>query len=43
MSENLTVEVWDATGNKRQTVEMPSDVPVNRILVVLIDKLNANP
>lgn len=40
MSENLTVEVWDATGNKRQTVEMPSDVPVNRILVVLIDKLN---
>lgn len=40
MSDVLSVEVWDATGNKRQTVEAPSDVPINRIMVVLIDKLN---
>lgn len=40
MSDTLTVEVWDATGNKRQTAEIPGDVPVNRIMVVLVDKLN---
>ena len=36
----LTVEVWDATGNKRQTVEMPDDAPVNRLLLVIVEKLN---
>ncbi len=36
----LTVQVWDATGNKRQAVEMPDDAPVNRLLVVLVDKMN---
>jgi uncharacterized ubiquitin-like protein YukD len=35
----ITVEVWDATGSKRQLVELPDDAPVNRILVVLIDKM----
>lgn len=35
----VTVQVWDATGNKRQEVEMPLDVPVNRILAVLLEKL----
>lgn len=40
MSDSVTVEVWDATGNKRQTVEIPGDVPVNRVMVVLVDKLN---
>jgi uncharacterized ubiquitin-like protein YukD len=39
-SGNVTVEVWDATGNKRQTAELPADVPVNRIMVVLVEKLN---
>ena len=24
----VTVQVWDATGNKRQTVEMPDDAPL---------------
>ena len=24
----LNVQVWDATGNKRQEVEMPDDAPV---------------
>lgn len=35
----ITVEVWDATGSRRQPVELPDDAPVNRILVVLIDKM----
>jgi uncharacterized ubiquitin-like protein YukD len=35
----LTLEVWDATGNKRVMVEVPEDVPVERVLVVLIEKL----
>lgn len=36
----ITVEVWDATGNKRQQVEMPDDAPVNRLLAVLLEKMN---
>jgi hypothetical protein len=34
------VEVWDATGSKRQEVELPDDVPVNRILVVLVERMS---
>jgi uncharacterized ubiquitin-like protein YukD len=36
----ITVQVWDATGNKRQDVELPDDAPVNRILAVLLGKMN---
>jgi uncharacterized ubiquitin-like protein YukD len=36
----ITIEVWDATGSRRQTVEVPDDRPVNRILVVLVERLN---
>ena len=36
----VTVQVWDATGNKRQEVEMPDDAPMNRILAVLLEKMN---
>lgn len=36
----LTVQIWDATGNKRQTVEVPDDAPVNRILAVLLEKMS---
>ena len=36
----LRVQVWDATATKRQEVEMPDDAPVNRILAVLLDKMN---
>jgi uncharacterized ubiquitin-like protein YukD len=36
----LTVELWDATGNKRQSVQMPDDAPVNRLLLVIVEKLN---
>lgn len=36
---NISVEVWDATGNKKQVVDMPDDVPVNRVLAVLVDRM----
>ena len=36
----ITIQVWDATGNKRQTVELPDDGPVNRIIAVLVDRMN---
>lgn len=35
----ITVQVWDATGSKRQDVELPDDAPVNRVMVVLIEKM----
>ena len=35
----VTVQVWDATGNKRQDVEVPDDAPINRILAVLLEKM----
>lgn len=38
--EQITLEVWDATGNKRISVQVPSDVAVERILLVLADKLH---
>ena len=39
MSE-INLEVWDATGNKRLNVSVPDDVAVERILMVLADKLH---
>ena len=37
---DITIEVWDATGNKRQQVEVPVDAPVNRLIAVLIDRMS---
>ncbi len=37
--DKLNLEVWDVTGNKRVKVEVPADVPVERVIVVLIEKL----
>ena len=37
---NINVEVWDATGNKKAVVNLPTDAPVNRILVLLVDRMN---
>jgi hypothetical protein len=36
----ITIEVWDATGNKKQLVELPHDAPVNRVIAVLVEKMN---
>jgi uncharacterized ubiquitin-like protein YukD len=40
MSNLITIEVWDATGNKKQMVEVPADAPVNRLIAVLVDRMN---
>jgi hypothetical protein len=37
---DINLEVWDATGNKRLVVQVPDDVEVDRILVVLAEKLH---
>jgi hypothetical protein len=37
---SIEIEVWDATGNKRVEVEVPADVAVERVLMVLADKLH---
>lgn len=36
----MNVEVWDATGNKKVVVNLPQDAPVNRIIVLLVDRMN---
>lgn len=36
----IKIEVWDATGNKRQLVEVPTDAEVNRLIAVLIERMN---
>jgi hypothetical protein len=36
----ITVQVWDATGNRRELVDLPDDEPVNRILIKLTEKMN---
>ena len=36
---SVTVEVWDVTGSKSIEAELPNDVPVNRILVLLVEKM----
>ena len=38
--ENINVEIWDATGNKKITASLPKNAPVNRIMVLLVDRLN---
>ncbi|MHC4162409.1 MAG: EsaB/YukD family protein [Planctomycetota bacterium] len=37
---SIEIEVWDATGNKRVEVEVPADVAVERILMVLAERLH---
>lgn len=37
---DIKFEVWDATGNKRQVIEAPADAEVNRLIAVLIDRMN---
>ena len=37
---DIDLEVWDATGNKRLSVQVPDDVAVERILLVLADMLH---
>jgi uncharacterized ubiquitin-like protein YukD len=36
----LNLQVWDATGNRREEVVLPDDQPVDRILVKLAEKMS---
>lgn len=37
---DLIIEVWDTTGNKKQLVSLPGDAPVDRVIAVLVEKMN---
>lgn len=37
---DITIEVWDATGNKKQQVALPVNSPVNRVIAVLVERMN---
>ncbi len=36
----INVTVYDSTENKRVPVELPVDAPANKIIAVLVEKLN---
>lgn len=37
---NIEVTVFDSTENKRIPVELPDDAPANKLIAVLVEKLN---
>ena len=37
---SINIQIWDATSGKLQEVELPDNAPVNRIIPVLLDKMN---
>ncbi|HUR36302.1 MAG TPA: EsaB/YukD family protein [Terriglobales bacterium] len=37
---SINVTVYDSTENKRVPVELPADAPANKIIAVLVEKLN---
>ena len=34
------MRIWDVTSSRSQEVEAPTDVPVGRLLVLLVEKMN---
>jgi hypothetical protein len=34
------VKIWDVTGNRVQEVEAPDDVPLERLLVVIVERMS---
>ena len=36
----VTLRVWDVTGSRSQQVEAPDDVAVERLLVILVERMN---
>ncbi|MDP6547014.1 MAG: EsaB/YukD family protein [Phycisphaerae bacterium] len=36
----VTMRVWDVTGSRSQQVDAPDDVPVERLLVILVERMN---
>ena len=36
----IEVDIWDATGNKRQPADIPDDAEVSRLVHALVEKLS---
>ena len=36
----IEIDIWDATGNKRQPAEVPDDAETGRLVYALVEKLN---
>ncbi len=36
----LHLRIWDITSSRSQDVEVPSDIPIARILVLLVEKMS---
>ena len=36
----ITVQIWDVTGSRSQIVQAPDDVPLGRLLVILVERMN---
>jgi hypothetical protein len=36
---NVTLTIHDATGNKKQEVEVPDDAAIERLIAVLVDRM----
>jgi uncharacterized ubiquitin-like protein YukD len=37
---DISVKILDVSGSKSKVVKMPDDVPIERIIVLLVEKLN---
>jgi hypothetical protein len=36
----VTVKILDVSGNRKRQAELPDDVEINRLLVLLVEKIN---
>ena len=36
----ITMRVWDVTGSRSQVVQAPDDVPLGRLLAILVERMN---
>jgi hypothetical protein len=36
----IRMRIWDVTGSRSQEVETPDDVPIERLLVLLVERMN---
>jgi hypothetical protein len=40
MAGNMQLRIMDISGSRVRSVEAPSDVPINRVLALLIERMN---
>ena len=40
MAANIQLRIMDISGSRVRAVEAPSDVPINRVLALLIERMN---